>query len=112
MCTEQQLKIILEKVFDGVKNIFDTNLREVVLFGSYARGDYDNESDIDILVLADVNSSELVKFRYKLDELCGSLLYDFGIVVSIVEKDYETYRRFSDVLPFYKKIKEEGVKIA
>ena len=29
-------------------------LDKVILYGSYARGDYDDESDIDIMVLADI----------------------------------------------------------
>jgi len=33
-------------------------LRRVVLYGSYARGDYDAESDVDLLIVADSVSSE------------------------------------------------------
>lgn len=112
MCTGEQLSKILNIVSNAAKEIFKENLREVVLFGSYARGDFDEESDIDVLIVADMDDSTLCEYRGKIDLLCSELLYDFGVVVSIVEKDYETYNRFANVLPFYQNIKKEGVKIA
>ena len=44
--------------------------------------------------------------------LCGEMLFDYGVVVSIIEKDYDTYSRYANILPFYKNIAKEGVKIA
>ena len=32
----------------------------VILFGSYARGDYDEESDIDLLIVGEVDFDELM----------------------------------------------------
>ena len=34
----------------GVKNILGKNLRKVILYGSYARGDYNDNSDVDTMV--------------------------------------------------------------
>ena len=51
-------------------------------------------------------------YRSKLDSLCGEMLFDYGVLVSIIEKDYNTYNRYSQILPFYKNIAKEGVKIA
>ena len=52
MCTKRQLNEILERVVGGSKTLFGDNLDSVILFGSYARGDYDDESDIDIMIMA------------------------------------------------------------
>lgn len=112
MCTENQLNEVLQTVAAKSKEIFKDYLHAVILYGSYARGDYDNESDVDIMILVDVSDAELRNFRSQLDSLCGALLYDYGIVVSITEKDTETYYRYADILPFYRNIKKEGVKIA
>lgn len=51
MCTENQLKQVLDVVAENARSIFGTSLHSVILFGSYVRGDYDEESDIDILPL-------------------------------------------------------------
>ncbi len=112
MCAENQLKQVLDTVFENAKEIFGTALHSVILFGSYARGDYDDESDIDIMILADVPAEKILTYRDKIDKLCGYLLYEHGIVVSITEKDISTFYRYVDILPFYQNIQKEGVKIA
>ncbi|MBR3767313.1 MAG: nucleotidyltransferase domain-containing protein [Clostridia bacterium] len=112
MCTENQLEQLLNTVAKKAKELFSDKLHSVILFGSYARGDYDDESDVDIMILANISATELRAFRSEIDSLCGSLLYDYGVVVSITEKDTETYHRYADVLPFYQNIKKEGVRIA
>lgn len=112
MCTQSQLNEITQKVAVESKNIFGSNINSVILFGSYARGDYDEDSDIDILILVDLSSDELAAYRTHIDSLCGKLLLEYGIVVSAIEKDTETYHRYASVLPFYKNIEKDGVKIA
>ncbi len=112
MCTQNQLNSILQKFEQNTKLIFGDRLVSIVLFGSYARGDFDEESDIDILILADMSSEELSSYRGHIDTLCGDLLWEYGIVVSAIEKDVETYSKYSNILPFYKNIEQEGVKIA
>lgn len=112
MCTENQMKNLLSDVIDGSKEIFKDALHSVILYGSYARGDYDNESDVDIMILADVSDSDLRLFRKQIDALCSLLLYEYGVVVSITERDTKTYNRYVDILPFYQNIQKEGVRIA
>ena len=71
MCTESQLDILLSQTVSGIQQIFEDKLDSVILFGSYARGDFDDESDVDILVLADVSANDLSVYRKPIDRLCG-----------------------------------------
>ncbi len=45
MCTDGQLKSILEQVAVKAKEVLGDRLRGAYLYGSYTRGDYDAESD-------------------------------------------------------------------
>lgn len=112
MCSKIELNELLKIVANESKEIFKNKLHAVILYGSYARGDYDEESDIDIMILVDMPAENLADFRERIDRLCGSLLYDYGIVVSITERDVETYNRYAKILPFYQNVEREGVKIA
>jgi predicted nucleotidyltransferase len=47
MCTMQQLEGIKNQIIDLYKNVYGDSVEEIYLYGSYARGDYDNDSDID-----------------------------------------------------------------
>lgn len=112
MCSKMELNELLQTVVSEAKAIFRENLHSVILYGSYARGDYNEESDVDIMILVDVPAENLSSFRKEIDSLCGTLLYEYGIVVSITERDVETYNRYAKILPFYQNVEREGVKIA
>ena len=49
MATEMQ-NLITEYV-TAVKKIYGNHLKQVILYGSYARGDYTKDSDVDIMLL-------------------------------------------------------------
>jgi len=46
-----ELKDILSEVKKKLKKLYGPKLFDVILYGSYARGDYDQNSDIDLLVV-------------------------------------------------------------
>ena len=48
MCTQMQLNSLLSEFLKSSKELFGEKLKDIILFGSYARGDYDDESDVDI----------------------------------------------------------------
>ena len=45
--------VALSRFREAINALFGPRLREVVLFGSYARGEAHDESDVDVLVVAD-----------------------------------------------------------
>jgi predicted nucleotidyltransferase len=54
---------IKENLVKDLKEIFNDKLDKVIIYGSYARGEDDNESDIDIMVLVNEKDEELRKFE-------------------------------------------------
>lgn len=40
MLTKQQLEVILEKLIKIYKSVYEENIQRIILYGSYARGDY------------------------------------------------------------------------
>ena len=57
---------ILKQFISQVSNLIGNRLKKVILYGSYARGDYGKNSDIDIMILTDFNDEELVEYRMKI----------------------------------------------
>lgn len=57
--TPAELKLILDELIQKILPIFGSKLKRVILFGSYARGDYDEESDIDVMFLIDDEAKTL-----------------------------------------------------
>ena len=51
MCTKNDLNYILKKIVQIYRSVYGEKLVQVILYGSYARGDYDSDSDIDIVAI-------------------------------------------------------------
>ena len=65
---------LLYQYVEGVREIYGEHLKAVILYGSYARGDFKPESDIDIMILVDFTDMELKAYRHQL----SGLTYDFN----------------------------------
>ena len=98
----------------GAKAVYGDKLREVILFGSCARGDFDEESDVDVMILLDVGKLEAVGERDKIRTVIHGLdrKYDYELLFSPIVQSYSEFNYWSDALPFYRNIKKEGVRYA
>jgi predicted nucleotidyltransferase len=79
---------------------------KIILFGSYARGDYTNKSDIDLLII-----KKNMKNEHKIsDELYMAFFENkIRIAVDVIPIDYEKYNKLNNQIGYiYKTIKEEG----
>ena len=112
MCTKNQLTDITEKVALLSKSVFGDRLDSTLLYGSYARGEQTRESDIDIMVLANVSREGLVSYKKPFIELASELGLAYDVVVTVTLKDTETFNKYLDAVPFYTNVKKEGIKIA
>ena len=111
MCTKTTVDIITRSVAVKAKQMFADKLQSVILYGSYARGDYDTESDIDVMVLVDIDVFELKKYNEEICGLASRISLENDITVSIYLKDYLTYNKYFHVMPYYQNVKNEGVVI-
>lgn len=60
---------IIKDFTETMKNRYGDRLSKIILYGSYARGDFNEESDIDFLVLLndeEVRTSKEILITYKL----------------------------------------------
>lgn len=89
----------LDEFLRIVKARFADSVEEVILFGSYARGDYNEESDIDVLIVGDVDFDELM-------DVVTDILLKHGELISPVVIKPEEFKRRED--SFIKTVLREG----
>ena len=71
---------------NGVKRILGDDLKKIILYGSYARGDYSENSDIAF-----------------------DFLMDYGVDISVVIKNENQFNYWLGALPFYDNVQREGM---
>ena len=104
----------LQKFILGINSILEKRVKKIILYGSYARGDYNNSSDIDIMILTDLNDDEIDEYRRKISYLAYDIEEenDFNIMISPLIKNIDKFNYWLDALPFYMNVKKEGVVLS
>lgn len=49
----ENVKSLMAKLKKGLAELYGSRLKAVILFGSYARGDYHEGSDLDVMIVLD-----------------------------------------------------------
>jgi predicted nucleotidyltransferase len=81
------------------------------MFGSCARGDYDNESDIDLLILLDLDTDELSRARKRMRPIADKLDLQYDVVISSVFQNHKIFNEYKKASGFYQNIEREGIVI-
>jgi len=111
MHSETQLEQIKNEISRDIQSALGEKLHKIILFGSYARGDYNEDSDIDIMVLADVEEYETRLFRARINDVAHRVSLEYDALVTIFLKDMRSFYRDLEILPYYQNVVNEGVEI-
>ena len=109
-----EINYILEEFIEGVKNILGNRMKKIILYGSYARGDFKKDSDIDLMILTDLKDDEISEYRDKIWELAYNIEFDnnFDIALSPLIKNVDKFNYWLEALPFYINVQNEGVVLS
>ncbi|QBE98077.1 hypothetical protein PMF13cell1_03641 [Blautia producta] len=94
---------------EELKKLYKDKLKAVILYGSEVRGTAQEDSDIDILVLVDVEPEELRSYEDALSDISTEFALEFFKVFSIIDVSFKEFSKWKDVSPFYKNVAREGV---
>ena len=111
MCTAQELQIVTKSVVAAVLELVSDKIYKIVLYGSYARGDFTRESDIDIMVILDCTKDEVLTYRKRISRMASRIGLEHDIMLSVLLRDKDSYLAGQEVLPFYQNIAREGVEL-
>ena len=107
----KSVQSIVYKFVQTMKVLFGSKLNKIIVYGSYARGDYGKNSDVDIMILVDLPEAEIKKFENRVYDVAFEIEMDTGVNISPVIKNREQFEYWEDTLPYYKNVRKEGVTI-
>ena len=97
------IDIIISDLTPQLINIFTVpNVKEIILYGSVARGTATSESDIDIAVILDDYTD---KMHDEMIEFVVDLELKYNKVISVLPIYNKQFNEWGNITPFFKNIK-------
>ena len=107
----ESISSIIYKFSQELKRMLGSKLSKVIVYGSYARGDYRENSDVDVMILVKMSDDEIRQVKNDIYDLTFDIEMSMGIDISPIIKNEEQYEYWVDTLPFYKNVRKEGVVV-
>ncbi len=99
----------LEEFIKSIKTKHGAKIDRIILFGSYARGDYRKESDIDVLVIW---KGDEVEGWNSLEREAVEILFKYGLFISLKIISPNEYSAMKEMdFPFIRNVSAEGVVV-
>lgn len=105
----EDLAALLRRLGEDLRSLYGERYRGLVLYGSYARGEADEGSDVDLLLLleGEVNTTEEI---LRAEEVAWPLSLEAGYTTALFPVGVEKYRRSEQ--PFLRNARGEGVALS
>ncbi|MBQ4060373.1 MAG: nucleotidyltransferase domain-containing protein [Lachnospiraceae bacterium] len=94
-----------------LRRLLGNDLSKVILYGSYARGDFQENSDVDVMVLVKISPKEIEKIEESIFDLAFDIEMEHEIHISPIIKNEDQFEYWVDVLPFYRNVRNDGLVI-
>lgn len=94
-----------------VNTIMKQHFKKMVVYGSYARGDYTETSDIDVMIFTELKEEEIKKIENEIYDISFDIQMEFGVDISVIIKNENDFNYWLGTLPFYNNVQKEGVVI-
>jgi predicted nucleotidyltransferase len=91
-CLPSNVAEVIAELRNGLEELYGARFRDLLLYGSYARGDQWEGSDVDLLVLLD-GPVDTGREILRLEPIAWPLSLDHGIVLSVMPVSYEAYQK-------------------
>jgi len=102
------IRFLLNELKSGLQSIYGKQLKGILLFGSYARGEADRESDLDILVVLD-RFDRYAHEVHRTGALAADLSLKHEVTVSLVFlREHEWLKGDT---PFLSNVRDEAIPV-
>ncbi|MBQ7077282.1 MAG: helix-turn-helix domain-containing protein [Lachnospiraceae bacterium] len=105
-----ELALLIEESANRVRQSLGDSVEKVILYGSCARGDNTDDSDVDIAILLNVDDGNAI-YGMTLSEISADLLDKYRELVNFVCLSVKEFAQKKSWYPFYKNISTEGIII-
>lgn len=103
---DELVKQLVNQIKKCLIKEYGEKIKQVIIYGSYVRGESTKDSDIDVLVVID-NSLNPFEVRKSLSDTIFDILLEKGELISVIPMPETIFKNYK--LPFILNVKEEGI---
>ena len=102
---------ICRRVVAAYRKAYGDAIEAIYLYGSYARGDYDEDSDIDFAAIVKGERFDVQKKRWQLWADADEIDLEFDVFTSPTAIPLADFEKYKNESVYYKNIREEGIRL-
>jgi len=103
---KDKIGVLVKQVKERLLSLYGDGIKQVLLYGSHARSQATEDSDIDILVVVD-DMLDPFQVRKNLGDFLFDVLLDEGELISVIAVPEDIFNNYGS--PFLLNVKEEGI---
>ena len=107
----EDLSCLLERYKEAVSQILGERLKRIILYGSYARGDFKQDSDMDIMILADIQPEEISNLADRIYDITYDFEVKYEMEINPSIQSIQVYEQWKGDYPFFMNIEKDGVAV-
>lgn len=101
-CTEMRSK---------VPKLLQNHLKKMIVYGSAARDDYSDDSDVDIAILTDLDRESVKQYDYSLMNIVTEIAMNSDAIVEYICLPIDEFNQKKEWYGYFKNIQNEGIVI-
>lgn len=105
---KNEIRVILEELKKQLSELYGNHLTHLILYGSYARGEEKDGSDLDVLMVLDEYKTPYSEIR-KTGEICSSLSLKYNLSIALIPMRKNDWSQRNSL--FLWNIRHEGVPV-
>lgn len=108
---QENLELALQEFVRQAEKIYAGHVKRIILYGSYARGDFREDSDVDIMILVDLPQEALWEYRKQMMSEVFDINLERETLIVPTTLNMEHFEEWLPVYPFYQNVMNEGVEL-
>lgn len=102
---------ICRRVVAAYRKAYGDDIEAIYLYGSYARGDFNEDSDIDFAAIVKGDRPDVQKKRWELWNEADKIDLEFDVLTSPTAIPLSDFRKYGTQSGYYKNILREGKRL-
>ena len=105
------LDVICQRIASSYRRVYGDAIEAIFLYGSYARGDFSEDSDLDFVAIV---RGERLNLQQKLNQVLDDTVkmdLEYDVISSPTVIPVDDFQKYQAELPYYKNIFKEGKRI-